>query len=63
MLCRDCYAPMVGVMSFSKDKHEKFCRCIKCMSETRHMKLNDKELNFGEILHREISKGGKRKWK
>lgn len=49
MLCRDCYTPMVGVMSFSKDKHEKFCRCQKCMGETRHMKLNDEELNFGGI--------------
>ena len=41
VICRNCYAPMDGVMSFSKDKHEKFCRCTKCMSETRHMKLND----------------------
>lgn len=56
MLCRDCYAPMVGVMSFSKDKHEKFCRCPKCLGETRHIKLNDEELNFGEVLHRETNK-------
>nr|DAJ86259.1 MAG TPA: RimK-related lysine biosynthesis protein, Probable-dependent amine/thiol ligase family Amino-group [Bacteriophage sp.] len=56
VICRNCYAPMVGVMSFSKDKHEKFCRCIKCMSETRHMKLNDEELNFGKVLHRETNK-------
>ena len=63
MLCRDCYTPMVSVMSFSKDKHEKFCCCPKCRGETRHIKLNDEELNFGEVLHREISKGGKRKWK
>lgn len=48
---------MVGVMSFSKDKHEKFCRCPKCCSETRHIKINDNELSFREVLHREIKKG------
>lgn len=47
---------MIGVMSFSKDKHEKFCRCPKCRAETRHTKLDDSELNFGEYLHREIKK-------
>ena len=57
MICRDCYIPMVNVMSFSKDKHEKFCRCPKCFSETRHTKINDNELSFGEVLHREIKKG------
>ena len=48
---------MVGVMSFSKDKHEKFCHCPKCCSETRHIKINDNELSFIEVLHREIKKG------
>ncbi len=48
---------MTGIMSFSKDKHEKFCRCPKCCSETRHTKINDNELRFGEVLHREIKKG------
>ena len=57
MICRDCYIPMLNVMSFSKDKHEKFCRCPKCCSETRHTKINDNELSFIEVLHREIKKG------
>ena len=48
---------MVGVMSFSKDKHEKFSRCPKCCPETRHTKINDNELSFREVLHREIKKG------
>ena len=52
IICKNCYTPMVGVMSFSKDKHEKFCRCPKCCSETRH-----NELSFGEVLNREIKKG------
>lgn len=57
VICKMCYTPMVGVMSFSKNKHEKFCRCPKCCSETQHIKINDNELSFGEILHREIKKG------
>ena len=52
---------MVGVMSFSKDKHEKYCRCPKCLEETKHTKINDSELNFGEVLHRKIAEG-KRKY-
>ena len=56
MICKDCYIPMTGVMSFSKDKHEKFCTCPKCYSETKHRKLRDDELNFGEVLDKEIHK-------
>ena len=57
IICKNCYTPMVGVMSFSKDKHEKFCHCPKCCSETRHIKINDNEMSFIEVLHREIKKG------
>ena len=56
MICKDCYVPMVGVMSFSKDKHEKFSRCPKCYSETKHRKLQDEELDFGEVLNKAIHK-------
>ena len=55
-ICKDCYVSMVGVMSFSKDKHEKFCRCPKCYSETKHKKMRDDELDFGEVLSRELHK-------
>lgn len=55
-LCKECNTKMIGVMSFSKDKYEKFCRCPKCYSETKHGKLDEKELNFGEVLDREIHK-------
>ena len=41
---------MVGVMSFSNDKHEQFDRCPKCYAETKHQILNDNELSFGEVL-------------
>ena len=56
MICKDCYVPMIGVMSFSKDKREKFCRCPKCYGETKHQKLRDGELVFGEVLSKEIHK-------
>ena len=55
-ICRDCNVPMQPVMSFSKDKHEKFCHCPKRYEETKHKKLRDEELVFGEVLDREISK-------
>lgn len=54
--CRDCNTKMVGVMSFSRDKNEKFCRCPKCYSETKHKKLDEKELSFGEVLDKVIHK-------
>ena len=56
MICMDCNVLMQPIMSFSKDKHEKFCRCPKCYEETKHKKLRDDELVFGEVLHREIHK-------
>ena len=52
----DCNVLMQPIMSFSKDKHEKFDRCPKCFGETKHRKLTDEELDFGEVLSREIYK-------
>ena len=54
--CMNCGNIMMGVMSFSKDKHEKFCRCPKCRGETKHQKLKDDELDFGEVLDKELKK-------
>ena len=56
IICKDCYIPMVGVMSFSSDKHEKFNKCPRCYGETKHVKLRDDELDFGELLHKELMK-------
>ena len=56
MICKDCNVLMQPIMSFSKDKHEKFDRCPKCFSETKHRKLADDDLNFGEVLHKELKK-------
>ena len=47
---------MQPVMSFSKDKHEKFGRWPKWYLETKHIKLRDDDLDFGEELHKEINK-------
>ena len=56
IICKDCYIPMVGVMSFSSDKHEKYNKCPRCYGETKHVKLRDDELTFGEVLHKELRK-------
>ena len=56
VICRTCNIPMQPVMSFSSDKHEKFDRCPKCFGETKHRKINDNELMFGEVLDKEIHK-------
>lgn len=58
-ICRDCLVPMTPVMSFSREKREKFDRCPKCYDETKHRKIKDEELSFGEVLHREFQKRNK----
>lgn len=49
-ICKNCFVPMVGVMSFSKNKHEKFYRCPRCKGKTKRTLLRDEELNFREVL-------------
>lgn len=56
IICKNCGIPMVGVMSFSKEKHERFCQCPKCHSESKRRKMNDDELSFGEYLFKEVKK-------
>ena len=55
-ICKDYKKPKQQVMSYSKYKHEKFDRCPKCFGETKHRKLRDDELHFGEVLDKEIHK-------
>lgn len=55
-VCKVCSIPMTGIMSFSKERHEKFCRCPKCRRDTKHKLLRNCELDFGEVLHREYQK-------
>ena len=47
---------IIRIMSFSKNKHEKFNRCPKCFGETRHKKLRENDLDFEEVLGKEIHK-------
>lgn len=54
MIVCDCDIKMSNIMGFSQDKHEKFSKCPKYCSETRHQKLRDNELDFGEVLSKEI---------
>ena len=61
--CMNCGNIMMGIMSFSKDKHEKFARCPKCYGETKHNSLRNNELNFREILDEKIYKVENKKWK
>ena len=56
IFCNNYNIPMQPVMPFSKDKHEKFCRCPKCFGETKHKKLRDDELDFGEVLDKQLKK-------
>ena len=56
IICKDCNTPMQPIMSFSKGKHEKYNKCPRCYGETKHVKLRDDELDFGEVLNKEIHK-------
>ena len=47
---------IIRIMSFSKNKHEKYNKCPRCYGETKHMKLRDDELTFGEVLDKELKK-------
>ena len=56
IICKTCNISMQPIMSFSSDKHEKFCRCPKCFGETKHKKLRDDKLDFGEELNKAVHK-------
>ena len=49
-ICRTCGCQMDRILSFSPDGNTKFFRCsnLKCAAETRHEKINSKDLRFGE---------------
>lgn len=53
-VCKKCYTAMVGVMSFSKDKNERFCRCPKCKGETKHQRIRNDD--FEAMLDNELHK-------
>ena len=47
---------IIRIISFSKNNHEKFNHYPKCFGETKHRKLRDNNLDFGEVLSRELHK-------
>ena len=52
-ICRDCNILIQPVIPLSNDKHNKFCRCPKCYSATKHQIIRCGELVFGELLEKE----------
>lgn len=56
VICKKCYVPMIGYVSFSKKKHEKYCKCPKCKRETKHQKIRDFDLDFKEVLRNTYKK-------
>lgn len=43
---------MGRVLSFSKDKKEKYYMCPRCKNKTKPQKAKDEDLNFKEELYR-----------
>lgn len=56
ILCKDCGIPMVSVMHFGRENNQKYNQCPKCKQETKHVKLQDSELVFREILNKQLNK-------
>ena len=59
VICRNCLIPMVETMSFQPGER-KYCKCPKCKKETKHIKVMNSELTFGECISKEIQKAGRR---
>lgn len=53
---------MVETMSFQpgeRNRHDRYCKCPKCKRETKHIKVMNSELSFGEYMNKEIQKAGR----
>lgn len=49
---------MVEIMSFQPgERNRHYCKCPKCKRETKHIKIMNSELTFGEYVSKEIAKG------
>ena len=49
LVCKICGNPLCSVMRFTPKIKERFYRCKKCKFETKHQKISDNELVFGEV--------------
>ena len=62
VICGNCLIPMSEAISFrpgEKNRHDKYCKCPKCRRETKHVKVMNSELTFGECMNKEIQKVGR----
>ena len=53
---KSCNNLTVYFMEFSKDKHENFCSPKKHRKEIKCHKIAEDELDFREVLYRELHK-------
>ena len=54
---------MSEAMSFrpgERNRHDRYCKCPKCKRETKHIKIMNSELSFGEYMNKEIQKADRR---
>ena len=61
VICKKCLILMVETMSFQpgeRNRHE-YCKCPKCKRETKHIKVMNSELSFGEYMNKELRKAGR----
>lgn len=50
MNCYFCNSKVVEVLSFSKNKKEKYFKCKKCRAETKHQQIKAEDLDFKVLL-------------
>ena len=53
VICRNCLIPMVETMSFQQGERNRHKR------ETKHIKVMNSELSFGEYMNKELRKAGR----
>ena len=58
VFCKRCMGIMTGVTSFKRDGYDRFYRCSKCYEETGCKRIRDNDLEFEEILMRNIHRRG-----
>lgn len=62
VICKNCLIAMVETMSFQpkeRNRHDRYCKCPKCKRETKHIKVMNSELSFGEYMNKELRKAGR----
>lgn len=55
VICKNCLIAMVEIMSFQPGERNR----QKCKRETKHIKVMNSELSFGEYMNKELRKAGR----